>query len=143
MVVWVVGVVVVVVVVAVVKVVMLAVVVKVAKVVAVVAVVVVVVVLVVSLVVVVMVVVAAAAARAMTHHPRDEPFGGASQHGVLLRRRAVTARQRATHHGAAVLRGDPSATTRVERATGGCGLTGAGGWCKTRRAAHAHTRACA
>ena len=27
--------------------------------------------------------------------------------GVLLRRRAVTARQRATHHGTAVLRGDP------------------------------------
>jgi hypothetical protein len=43
----------------------------------------------------------------MTPHPRDGPSGGASQHGVLLRRRAVTARQRATHHGTAVLRGDP------------------------------------
>jgi hypothetical protein len=34
-------------------------------------------------------------------HPRDEPFGRTSQHGVLLRRWAVTPRQRATHHGTA------------------------------------------
>jgi hypothetical protein len=72
-------------------------------------------------------------ARAMSPHPRDRvvvllAFGagdggwGMGQHGVLLlRRRAATARQRTTHHGAPVLsaEGRPSATARVGRARTG------------------------
>jgi hypothetical protein len=40
----------------------------------------------------------------MTLHPRDEPFGGTIQHGVLLQRRAVTARR---DSGLRIMRGDP------------------------------------
>jgi hypothetical protein len=69
--------------------------------------------------------------RSLAPHPRDGRFGGASRHGVLQRRRAVTARQRVARHGTPVLGGAPVRPRewpgrRVAAGRQGCG--GLGVW---------------